>query len=303
MDTVFMGTPEIAVPALRALAAATTVRQVVTQPDRPAGRGNKLHPPAMKLAAQELGIPVWQPESLKGAEDDKRLRADIIVVMAYGALLRQPLLDRPRLGCVNLHASLLPRWRGASPLQAAIRAGDPVTGVSVMRMVRGLDAGPVFLRRELPLHPRVTLPELHDAMAICAAEALTEFLRDPSRPAVPQDEGAVTICRKLVDNDGQLDFTRDALELDRWVRAYVPAPGCWAMAHYATGEPLRLRVLAGEARDVDAGTAGSAHVLADALLVGCGRGAFAITRLQLPGGKPLSAADFLRGHRAPVRLG
>ncbi len=302
MDTVFMGTPEIAVPALRALAAVTTVRHVITQPDRPAGRGNQPQPSAVKRAALELGIPVWQPETLKGVEGDARLDADLIVVMAYGALLRQPLLDRPRLGCINLHASLLPRWRGASPLQAAIRAGDAMTGVTVMRMVRALDAGPVFLRRDLPLSPRVTLPELHDAMAIGAAEALREFLVDPTRLAVAQDEALVTTCRKLVDDDGRLDFAGDALEIDRWVRAYVPAPGCWTLAHGAA-EPVRLRVLAGEARDLDAGAPGDARALADALLVGCGRGAYAITRLQVPGGKALSAADFLRGHRAPTRLG
>ncbi len=301
LATVFMGTPEIAVPALRLLASRTRVLHVVTQPDRPAGRGQQLQPPPVKQAALDLGLPVWQPETLKGQADAPQLAgADLIVVMAYGELLRQDLLDRPPGGCVNLHASLLPRWRGASPLQAALRAGDASTGISVMRMVRALDAGAVYLREELPLGPRATLAGLHDELAVTAARALGRFLDGfPALPAVPQDEALVTHCRKLTSADGQLAFARTAAELDRWVRAYTPAPGCWTLAH---GERLRIHELVPLP-----GHPGLApgHLVIDGarLLVGCGDGACAIVRLQAAGKRVMDAAEFLRGNRLPESLG
>jgi len=295
--SLFMGTPEIAVPALRVLAARTTCRGVVTQPDRPAGRGHHLQPPAVKVAAQELGLPVWQPETLKGQEGDPRLQGlDLIVVMAYGELLRQPVLDLPRLGCVNLHASLLPRWRGASPLQAVIRAGDAATGVTVMRMVRGLDAGPMYLAESVPLDATSTLPGLHDTLAEVAATALGRFLEDPTAVPTPQDESLVTHCRKLTTEDGRLDWTRPQVELDRWVRAYTPAPGCWV--------PLgsdRIKILGLEPAGPSDLAPGQTRVVGDRLLTGCGDGAVAVTRLQMPGRKALATAEFLRGAAPPER--
>lgn len=300
LRTVFMGTPEIAVPTLRLLAARTTVTAVVTQPDRPAGRGHQVQPPPVKRAALELGLHVWQPETLKGQASAPQLaNADLFVVLAYGELLRQDILDLPRGACINLHASLLPRWRGASPLQAALRAGDAETGVTVMRMVRGLDAGPMFLHERLALTPQTTLPALHDAIAELSAVALGKFLDGwPALTAVPQDERLVTLCRKLLPDDGHLDFTRPAVELERWVRAYTPAPGCWAVAE---GERMRVLELAVRpaVKDLAPGVLRSA---AGELMVGCGDGACAITRLQPAGKRAMEAKDFLNGHRLPERL-
>lgn len=300
LKTVFMGTPEIAVPALTLLAARTRVQHVVTQPDRPAGRGNRLTPPPVKLAAQALGIPVWQPETLKGQAGAAPLQgADLMVVMAYGELLRRDVLALPPRGCINLHASLLPRWRGASPLQAVLRAGEARTGVTVMRMVLALDAGPVFLAEELPIAPRMTLPELHDALAQVAATALGRFLDEAlDREPVPQDESLVTVCRKLTTDDGHLDFTRTGDELERWVRAYTPAPGCWAQVG---GERLRIHALEPQAGG-PALEPGQVQVADARLLVGCGDGVCAINRLQAPGKRVMTAAEFLNGNPAPARL-
>jgi methionyl-tRNA formyltransferase len=248
----------------------------------------------------ELGLPVWQPESLKGQAGASPLAgADLFVVLAYGELLRQDILDLPRGACINLHASLLPRWRGASPLQAALRAGDVETGVTVMRMVRGLDAGPMYLHERLPLTQRTTLPELHDAMADLSAVALGKFLdRWPAIEAVPQDEAQVTLCRKLLPEDGHLDFTRPAAELERWVRAYTPAPGCWALV-----DDERLRVLELSIRPAIRDLApGVVRSVGGELLVGCGDGACAIVRLQPAGKRAMEAKDFLNGHRLPERL-
>lgn len=300
LRTVFMGTPEIAVPTLRALAERTTVTCVVTQPDRPAGRGHQVQPPPIKIAATELGLPVWQPEILKGQAGAAQLAgADLFVVLAYGELLRQDILDLPRGACINLHASLLPRWRGASPLQAALRAGDDETGITVMRMVRGLDAGPMYLHERLPLSGCTTLPELHDAIALLSAQALGRFLdRWPSIDAVPQDDSQVTLCSKLLPEDGHLDFTKPMNELERWVRAYTPAPGCWALAD---GERMRVLELAPRPQVSDL-TPGTLRMVADELLVGCGDGACALIRLQPAGKRAMATTDYLRGHRPPASL-
>jgi methionyl-tRNA formyltransferase len=301
LRTIFMGTPEIAVPALRLLAHRSTVTCVVTQPDRPAGRGHHTHEPPVKATARELGLPIWQPETLKGQAGAAQLAgADLIVVMAYGELLRQDVLDLPRGVCVNLHASLLPRWRGASPLQATLRAGDRRTGVSVMRMVRELDAGPVYLREEVALGERTSLPELHDLLAAAAATALDHFLTAwPEVVATAQDDAQATFCRKLTSVDGHLDFAIPADELARWVRAYTPSPGCWALAG-----GNRLRILALESRPEVAGLApGAVRRQGAEILVGSGGSACAVTRLQPPCGRAMDAAEFLNGHHLPDRLG
>ena len=303
LRTIFMGTPEIAVPALRALAARTRVLTVVTQPDRPAGRGNLLQAPAVKTAALELGLRVWQPATVKGAETAPELQgADLFVVMAYGELLRQPVLDLPPGGCINLHGSLLPRWRGASPLQAAVRAGDLESGITVMRMVRALDAGPVYREERLALGARPTLPWLHDAMAELAASALDRFLAAwPPPPPTAQDDAAASVCRKLTAEDGRLDFTATMLDLDRWIRAYTPAPGCWAAPDGAAD--VRLRVLAAEPCPDVVLAPGAVLAAEGRLLVGCADGALGITRLQSPGKRALDAGEWLHGNRPPQRLG
>ncbi len=302
LRTVFMGTPEIAVPALRALARASELVCVITQPDRPAGRGRQLQESAVKVAARALGVEVWQPQTMRGAEVDPRMGCDLAVVLAYGELLRQAVLDRPPGGCVNLHASLLPRWRGASPLQAALRAGDARTGVTVMRMVRALDAGPVYRQRELEISPAMTLPALHDLIAEAAAQVLSDFLAAwPPPDPISQDEGRVTLCRKLLPADGRLDWRLAAAELERWVRAYTPAPGCWSET--AGDAPMRLRILALEARTGAAAAApGTVTRVGDELRVACGDGAVSIARVQPAGGSAQGAREFINGHALPSAL-
>lgn len=295
-STVFMGSPAIAVPALRVLAERTRVALVVTQPDRPAGRGLKPRPPAVKCAAEELGLPVWQPETLRGAEGDPRLAGhDLFVVMAYGEILRPPLLALPR-ACINLHGSLLPRWRGASPLQAAIRAGDRETGVTVMQMVPALDAGPVYLAERLPLDDTATLPWLHDRIAELAARALARFLDAwPDLAPVPQDDALATYCRKLTDADGRIDWRLPAAEIERMVRAYTPVPGCWTLA-----DGQRLAVLA--VRVAEGGLApGATAAHPEGLRVGCGEGSIVIRELRPANRAAMPASAFLCGHPLPSR--
>ncbi len=294
LTAIFMGTPEIAVPSLRLLADRVDVRLVITQPDRPAGRGMKLTPPPVKIAATELGLPVWQPERMRGAEADPRLAGhDLFVVMAYGEILRQPVLSLPK-ACVNLHGSLLPRWRGASPLQACLRAGDLETGVCVMEMVPALDAGPVYLCERITLTPRTTLPELHDALAQTAAIALGRFLDAwPGIQAAPQDDASATFCRKLTSLEGRLDWTRPAIELERWVRAYTPAPGCWTM--FGT-DRVRILEVQAQGNPLDAA---KIQVDSGRLLIGCTGGSLEILRLQIAGRTAATASEYLCGHHPP----
>ena len=295
---VFAGTPAFAVPALRAAAARGEVVAVYTQPDRPAGRGRGMQASPVKLEALARGLPVLQPESLKSqlARDALRaLQPDLRVVVAYGLILPQSILDIPAQGCWNVHASLLPRWRGAAPIQRAIEAGDSQTGVCLMRMEKGLDTGPVLLSQTLAIAAQETAGELHGRLAELGAQVLADglgLLRAGMRPvARPQPEQGVTYARKLDKAEARLDWSRPATELANRVRAFNP----WPMADaLVAGE--RVRVHAAVALE-DAGTGAAPGTLLAAgrngLDVACGVGILRIRTLQREGGRAITAADYL----------
>jgi methionyl-tRNA formyltransferase len=300
---VFAGTPEFAVPCLSALiGAGYEIAAVYTQPDRPAGRGRRLHQSPVKTLALAHGIPVCQPLSLKrdpGARAELRdWGADLMVVVAYGLILPVSVLETPRLGCINVHASLLPRWRGAAPIQRAVLAGDPVTGVCIMGMEAGLDTGPVYLRRELQLDSGETGGSLHDKLASLGAQALIEALpgiADGSLVPQPQDPALATYAHKLDKAEAQIDWGQPAPAIERQVRAFDP----WPVAQTSLqGETLRIWA----AQVVDGAGPGAAPgevVAADktGIAVATGAGALLITRLQPPGKRPMAAADFLNARR------
>ncbi len=298
LRVVFAGTPEFAVPCLEACrASGAEVVAVYTQPDRPAGRGRKLAPSPVKQAALAAGIAVEQPESLKGAEAQARLaayRPDLMVVVAYGLILPRKVLAIPRLGCWNVHASLLPRWRGAAPIQRAILAGDAETGVGLMQMEAGLDTGPVLLERRTPITRDDTGGSLHDRLAALGAEALAEGLRrvqaGETLVAIPQADAGVVYAHKLDKAESALDFTRSAIELERQVRAFDPWPGSDAEI---AGE--RLRVWGALALDLShAATPGSVVGAGrEGIDIACGEGVLRVVSLQRAGGRRISAADYL----------
>jgi methionyl-tRNA formyltransferase len=287
-----MGSPDFAVPALRAVAAAHEVAAVYCQPPRPAGRGLAESKCAVHRAAEALGILVRTPARLKrdqGAQQAfAELGADAAVVAAYGLILPQAMLDAPRRGCLNIHASLLPRWRGAAPINAAILAGDAETGITIMRIDAGLDTGPMLLSEATPIGPRETAASLHDRLSAIGARLILRALaEDP--PPVPQPREGVTHAPKLSRDDGRLDWTRDAAALDRQVRAFDPWPGTFCLLN---GAPLK--VLAAAPAE-GAGSPGT--VLDDQLTVACGGGALRLVRVQAAGRRTMDAKAFLRGHR------
>ena len=301
MRIVFAGTPDFAVPSLRAAARHNEVVAVYTQPDRPAGRGRGLQAPPVKLEAMQRGIPVLQPENFKSALSKDALRAlqaDLMVVVAYGLLLPRSVLAIPQYGCWNVHASLLPRWRGAAPIQRAIEAGDSETGVCLMQMEAGLDTGPALLEQRIPIGANETGGQLHDCLAELGAQVLSDGLgllrvgvRVPPKPQA--DEGA-TYARKLDKAEARLDWSRPAIELERKVRAFNP----WPVAEAVLGGE-RLRIHGAVAIDA-ATTATPGSVLAagrDGIDVACGVGALRIRVLQREGGKAITAADFLNARR------
>ncbi|HNR21966.1 MAG TPA: methionyl-tRNA formyltransferase [Steroidobacteraceae bacterium] len=304
MRIAFAGTPGFALPPLRALGARHSIVGVLTQPDRPAGRGRALTASPVKLEAEARGWPLAQPVTLKSEEDRAVLRAwqpDVLVVVAYGLILPQAALDIPRLGCINVHASLLPRWRGAAPIQRAILAGDADSGVSIMRMEAGLDTGPVYAMRRVPIGPRMTGGELHDALAAEGAVALIEVLdaiEAGTARAVPQSAAGVTYAAKIDKAEARIDWARSAIEIDRQVRAFNPWP--IAETRYA-GEQLRILraqpdAAAGAGRAAAPGTVLGAG--AQGIRVACGSGVLAIESVQRPGRKPVRAADF--AHATPL---
>mgnify|MGYP001010820867 CR=1 FL=1 len=297
MRVVFAGTPAFAAQALAAiLADGNEVVLVLTQPDRPAGRGMSLQASPVKQLALQHGLPVHQPSSLKSEEACQPIieaRPDVMVVAAYGLILPQAALDIPRLGCLNIHASLLPRWRGAAPIQRAILAGDAKTGVTIMRMEAGLDSGPMLLKESLPIADTETAGTLHDKLAALGARLIVEALPKLERGELPGDiqpEEGVTYAAKLEKAEAALDWRRPALLLDRAVRAFNPFPGATAQMD---GQIIKIWRVAAVPGTGEPGTVLAAG--ADGIVVACGEGALCLTELQKAGGKRLPAADFLRG--------
>ncbi len=298
LRVVFAGTPDFSAPCLEACrASGADVVAVYTQPDRPAGRGRKLTPSPVKQAALAAGITVEQPESLKSAEAQQALaayRPDLLVVVAYGLILPRKVLAIPRHGCWNVHASLLPRWRGAAPIQRAILAGDTESGVDLMQMEAGLDTGPVLLERRTPITRDDTGGSLHDRLSVLGAEALTEgltrLLAGESLVAQPQTEAGVVYAHKLDKAEAKLDFSRPALELERQVRAFDP----WPVAEgEIAGEPLRI--WAARAIELEHHAAPGSVLAAsrDGIDLACADGALRVTALQRAGGKRIGAVDYL----------
>lgn len=297
MRVIFMGTPGFSVPALEAVAARHEVVCVYTQPPRAAGRGQKPRPSPVQAAAEALGLPVRTPARLKAPEDQAdfaALGADVAVVVAYGLILPQPVLDAPRLGCLNIHASILPRWRGAAPIHRAVMAGDAETGVAIMQMEAGLDTGPVLAEARTPIGPEDTTGDLHDRLAGMGAALIAEVLDRLPLDAVPQPDEGVTYAAKIDKAEARIDWTRPAAEVDRLIRGLSPFPGAWCEVAGERVKLLRARVVPGE------GTPGA---VLGPLVVACGTGAVEVLELQRQGKRPLPTAEALRGMPLPDRLG
>lgn len=300
MRILFAGTPPFAAAALNALAdAGHEIVQVLTQPDRPAGRGMKLTSSAVKQAALLRGLPVYQPVSLKAPEAQIVLReadADVMVVAAYGLILPQAVLDLPRFGCLNIHASLLPRWRGAAPIQRAILAGDAETGITIMQMDAGLDTGAMLSKTVVPIQESDTAASLHDTLAAAGAEAIVAALANyAALVPVAQDDAAATYAAKLSKEEAKLDWQQPATTLARAIRAHNPAPGAWTELAGASLKIWAARACEGSGR--------SGEVLradADQLIVACGTGALALLEIQPAGSKRMPVAAFLSGRTLPA---
>lgn len=301
---IFMGTPEFSVPTLRALKeAGHNVVAVYTQPPRPGGRrGLDLQKSPVHQAAELLGIPVLTPLNFKADDDRKQFSdfdADVAVVVAYGLLLPEAILNGTRLGCYNGHASLLPRWRGAAPIQRAIMAGDAETGMMVMKMEKGLDTGPVALTAGVSIDENMTAGELHDALMLKGARLMRDAmakLENDDLPLTVQAEEGVVYAAKIDKAETRIDFSRPSQDVHNHIRGLAPFPGAWFELEIG-GKPERVKVLASE-RAEGMGEAGS--VLDDQLTIACASGAVRLTKLQKAGGKPMLAADFLRGTPVPV---
>jgi methionyl-tRNA formyltransferase len=301
MRLAFMGSPDFAVPALRALhAGGHDIAAVYCQPARPAGRGQAVRRCAVHVAADALGLLVRTPSRLRGKPDEwdafAALNLDAAIVAAYGLILPRQMLEAPRLGCLNIHASLLPRWRGAAPIHAAILAGDAETGITIMRMDEGLDTGPMLLREAVPITPATTCASLHDALAVMGARLVLTALAAPPEPLPQPSEGA-TYAPKLSRDDGRIDWGHDAAFIERQIRAFDPWPGT-----FSTIGGTVLKILAAVVAD-GAGSPGT--VLDNDLLIACGTGALRLLRVQLAGRSAMDADAFLRGHPIPagMRLG
>ncbi|MCF1435472.1 methionyl-tRNA formyltransferase [Agrobacterium vitis] len=305
---IFMGTPEFSVPILNTLHdAGHQIVAVYSQPPRPAGRrGLDLTKSPVHQQAEKLGLPVLTPLNFKVQDDRDAFaahQADVAVVVAYGLLLPEAILTGTRLGCYNGHASLLPRWRGAAPIQRAIMAGDTQTGMMVMKMDKGLDTGPVALTRHLTITPDMTAGELHDALSQIGAEAMVEAmakLEAGDLPLTAQPEHGVVYAAKIDKAETRIDFSKPATQVHNGIRGLSPFPGAWFEADI-NGKPERIKVLGSQMAEVTDTANVPGTVLDDALTIACGTGAVRLVRLQKAGGKPLDAAEFLRG--TPIGAG
>lgn len=304
MRLVFLGTGEIGVPSLRALAGTHQIAAVFTQPDRPSGRDMKPRPSPIKRVAAELGLPVFQPEKIRSPEGLDRLRElapEVIVVVAYGQILPRSVLDLPPHGCLNVHASLLPRHRGASPIHAAILAGDTDSGLTIMQMNEGLDTGDVLLMERVPLSPTETAGSLHDRLADLAPAALGRVLEQIGTGTLSprkQDETQATYAPKLSRRDGEIDWRRSAGEIDRQIRGLTPWPG--ASTHLPGPPPVVLKIHQATPVPDRSGPPGTVLEAGDNLVVAAGSGSVRLGEVQAAGGRRLAAAEFLRGRPLPI---
>jgi methionyl-tRNA formyltransferase len=299
MRLVFMGTPEFAVPVLEALVAAGhQIAAVYSQPPRPAGRGKQDRPAPVQRRAEALGLEVRHPPTLRTAEAQAGfagLQAEVAVVVAYGLILPQAVLSAPRLGCLNIHASLLPRWRGAAPIQRAVLAGDAGTGVCIMQMEAGLDTGPVLLREATPIGPEDTAGDLHDRLAALGARLIVEALdRLDSLAPAPQPEAGVIYAAKIDKAEARIDWSRPAAEVDRLIRGLSPFPGAWCEVAGERVKLLRSRLAPG---------GGAPGTVLDGFRIACGTGAVEVLEAQREGRRPMVSADLLKGLTLPERLG
>jgi methionyl-tRNA formyltransferase len=290
MKIVFMGSPDFSVPALQLLHQAHDIVSVYCQPPRPAGRGKADRKGPMHLAAEALGVPVHHPVSLRSEKVQQIYAAhaaDIAVIVAYGLILPQTVLDMPRLGCLNIHASLLPRWRGAAPIHRAVMAGDAQTGICIMRMEAGLDTGPILMREAIPIDPADTTGDLHDRLAALGASLVAETLKNlQNLTAIPQPDDGVTYAAKIDKAEARIDWTKPAIEVDRQIRGLSPFPGAWCQIGDERVKLLRSHVAHG---------AGLPGQVLHGLTIACGEGAVEITLAQREGKRALPADDFLRG--------
>lgn len=302
MKIIFAGTPEFAVPALAALIqAGHQIVMVLTQPDRPAGRGMKFKASPVKVLANEHQLHVFQPESLKSAEVQAQIadiQADVMIVAAYGLIIPTAVLNMPRLGCYNIHASLLPRWRGAAPIHRSILAGDQETGVTIMEVVPALDAGAMVSKGALPILPTDTTQSLHDALSDLGAKLMVEAMQALETTgqlhATPQDESLVTYAHKLEKSEAAIDWSKSAVEISRQVRAFNPFPVAQSLLKDEVCRIWMATALEGNAKP------GEVVSVQDGISVGCGAGILHVTELQAPGGKRLPAQAFVQGHHLKV---
>lgn len=297
-----MGTPEFSVPILNALAGTHEVVAVYSQPPRPAGRGKQPRPSPVQARAEALGLPVRHPTSLRDAQvqaEFTALNADVAVVVAYGLILPQAVLDAPKFGCLNIHASLLPRWRGAAPIHRAIMAGDAQTGVCIMQMAAGLDTGPVLLRASTPIGPEDTTLDLHDRLSQIGADLILQALCElPGLVAQPQPEAGASYAAKIDKAEARIDWTRPAAEVDRLIRGLSPFPGAWCEIAGERVKLLRSRLVSQNSGPED----GAPGQVLDGLRIACGQGTVQITLAQREGKRPMNAEEFLRGFAMPARL-